>query len=207
MTEDELLTCTDSRKMLKSLRGQTSGRKLRLFACACCQLLGDKIESKGSRRAVEVAERFADGLLSPKELALAGAAARAARHTGRYHKARRASYACTYNNAQEAAERVAQYAAWAKLSYARQADLLRCLFGPHRFRPFTLDPTWLAWNDGTIPKIAQAIYDERGFEDLPILADALEDAGCDNEDILAHCRGPGPHVKGCWVLDLLLGKE
>jgi hypothetical protein len=71
----------------------------------------------------------------------------------------------------------------------------------------TITPAWAAWNDGTIPKLAQAIYEERAFDRLPILADALEEAGCDNADILAHCRQPGPHVRGCWVVDLLVGKE
>lgn len=103
---------------------------------------------------------------------------------------------------------------------------------------------WLTWNDATVPRIAQAIYDEQRFEEMPILADALEEAGCDNEAILRHCRSEercqdcsgkgqasdsdrfgwwmaecetcrgtggqpllGPHVRGCWVLDLLLGKE
>jgi hypothetical protein len=70
-----------------------------------------------------------------------------------------------------------------------------------------LHPSWLRWDDGTIPKLAQAIYDERAFDHLPVLADALEEAGCANADILAHCRGPGEHVRGCWVVDLLLGKE
>jgi hypothetical protein len=65
----------------------------------------------------------------------------------------------------------------------------------------------LTWNDGTVIKIAQAIYNERAFERLPILADALEDAGCDNADILRHCREPGEHMRGCWVVDLLLGKS
>lgn len=65
----------------------------------------------------------------------------------------------------------------------------------------------LAWNDGTVPRMAQSIYEERAFDRMPILADALEEAGCDNEAILQHCRGGGPHVRGCWVLDLLLGKE
>jgi hypothetical protein len=54
--------------------------------------------------------------------------------------------------------------------------------------------------------MAQAIYNERGFDRLPILGDALEDAGCTDRDILDHCRGPGPHVRGCWAVDLLLGK-
>ena len=56
-------------------------------------------------------------------------------------------------------------------------------------------------------RIAQAIYDKRAFDRMPILADALEDAGCDNADILAHCRGPNEHVRGCWVVDLILGKQ
>jgi hypothetical protein len=66
---------------------------------------------------------------------------------------------------------------------------------------------WLAWNNGTVPKVAQAIYDERDFDRMPILADALEEGGCSEADILAHLRSPGPHVRGCWVVDLLLGKE
>jgi hypothetical protein len=71
----------------------------------------------------------------------------------------------------------------------------------------SVDPSWLAWNDRTVVKLAQAIYNEKAFDRLPILADALEDAACSDVDILAHCRGPGPHVRGCWVVDLLLGKE
>jgi hypothetical protein len=94
--------------------------------------------------------------------------------------------------------------------------LLRDIFGNH-FRP--LPPSkgqrawqdqkrrWLIWNDGTILKLTQAIYDERAFDRLPILADALEDAGCEDPDILAHLRSPGPHYRGCWAVDLLLGKE
>lgn len=84
-----------------------------------------------------------------------------------------------------------------------QAAILRCIFG-NPFRSVTLDLSWLTSN---VTAIAQAIYDEPAFDRLPILADALEDAGCANQDILEHCRGPGPHVRGCWVVDLLLGKE
>ena len=72
--------------------------------------------------------------------------------------------------------------------------------------------TGLTFEDVTIRKLAESIYDDRELpsghlNNLPILADALEDAGCDNHDILSHCRGPGPHVRGCWVVDLILGKE
>jgi hypothetical protein len=87
-----------------------------------------------------------------------------------------------------------------------QAAFLRDLFG-NPFRPVPVDPAWLAWERGTIPKLAEEIYEERAFDRLPVLADALEDSGCTNPDILSHLRGPGPHVRGCWVLDLLLGKS
>jgi hypothetical protein len=89
---------------------------------------------------------------------------------------------------------------------ATQTALLREVFG-NPFREVTINPSWLAWNDATVSKIAHAIYEERAFDRLPILADALEDAGCDDADILAHCRSGGPHVRGCWVVDLLLGKS
>ena len=90
--------------------------------------------------------------------------------------------------------------------FAAQTALVRDLFG-NPFRPVTVDPSWLAWNERTVVKLAQGIYDERAFDRLPVLADALEEAGCDDPDILGHCRQPGEHVRGCWVVDLLLGKE
>ena len=70
-----------------------------------------------------------------------------------------------------------------------------------------MDSAWLAWNLGTIPRLARGIYEAREWASLPILADALDEAGCDDEPILRHLRYPGPHVRGCWVLDLLLGKS
>jgi hypothetical protein len=89
----------------------------------------------------------------------------------------------------------------------RQADLLRCLFG-NPFRPMPpVNPSWLRWKNGTLGKIAQAIYDERRYEEMPILADALDEAGCTAPDILQHCRQHKEHVRGCWVVDLLLGKK
>jgi hypothetical protein len=88
----------------------------------------------------------------------------------------------------------------------QQSKLLRDIFG-NPFRPISVHPACLAWNNGTVSKIAQAIYEERTFDRLPVLADALEDAGCDNADLLAHCRSGGEHVRGCWVVDQLLGKN
>jgi hypothetical protein len=81
------------------------------------------------------------------------------------------------------------------------SHLFRDIFG-NPFRPVSLDPAWLT---STVVLLAKGIYDDRAFDRLPILADALQDAGCDNDDILGHCRGPGPHVRGCWVVDLVLG--
>jgi hypothetical protein len=84
-----------------------------------------------------------------------------------------------------------------------QVGLVACIFG-NPFRPITADAAWLT---PTAVSLAQAIYDDRAFDRLPILADALEDAGCDNADLLNHCRLPGEHVRGCWPVDLLSGKQ
>jgi hypothetical protein len=112
----------------------------------------------------------------------------------------------------------AQAAAWRKgLAYVKSTEggdpdnmpvnaaLLRDVLG-NPFRPVRVDPSWRLWNDGTVVKIAQGIYEERAFDRLPILHDALLDAGCDCMDILTHCRSVGPHERGCWVVDLVLGK-
>jgi hypothetical protein len=85
---------------------------------------------------------------------------------------------------------------------AAQCAWLRDLFGD-LFRQIAVDVAWLAWNGGTVPKVAEAIYAGRAFERLPILADALEDAGCDSADLLEHCRSGGEHVRGCWAVDLV----
>jgi hypothetical protein len=86
-----------------------------------------------------------------------------------------------------------------------QADILRCIFG-NLFRPATVAPAVLGWNGGTVRRVAQAVYEERAFDLLPVLADALEEAGCTDAWLLAHCRHPGPHARGCWLIDLILGK-
>jgi hypothetical protein len=87
-----------------------------------------------------------------------------------------------------------------------EAALLRCIFG-NPFHLIAVDPSWMTWNDSTVVKVAQATYGERAFDRMPILADALEESGCTNQDILAHCRSGGEHVRGCRVVDLVLGKS
>ena len=88
----------------------------------------------------------------------------------------------------------------------RHLSLVHDLFG-NPFSPVALDPAWLAWEDGAVARLASAIYDGRRYEDMPVLADALEDAGCREDELLDHLREAGPHALGCWALDLLLGKE
>ncbi len=83
-----------------------------------------------------------------------------------------------------------------------QVQVVRDIFG-NPFRPATFDPSW---RTSTVIALARQMYASRNFSAMPILADALGDAGCENEDILNHCRQTGTHVKGCWVVDLLLGK-
>ena len=91
--------------------------------------------------------------------------------------------------------------------------MFRCVFG-NPFRPVTISPDVLAWNDATVVRLAQTAYEERHLPEgtldngrLAVLADALEEAGCTDTAILGHLRGPGPHVRGCWAVDLLLGKS
>lgn len=82
-------------------------------------------------------------------------------------------------------------------------SVLRDIFG-NPFRPIAFDPEWRTSN---VVSLSKSMYESRDFSAMPILSDALQDAGCENEDILNHCRSDGPHVKGCWAVDLILGKE
>jgi hypothetical protein len=85
--------------------------------------------------------------------------------------------------------------------------LLRDIFG-NPFRPTPgIDPGWLTRGGNAVAAVARTVYEGRAFDRLPVLADALEDAGCADPDLLGHLRGPGPHVRGCWALDLVLGKQ
>ncbi len=180
-------------------------RKLRLFAAACLRRVWQLLPGDEVRRAVELLERYADGLTPLKDL----------------RQAARGTELPELHNANDA-KSTADSACWTAVQlvirhaplleggvYAReqagQRALVRELFG-NPFRPAAVEPAWLTWNNATIPRLAQAIYDERAFDRLPVLADALEEAGCNDPDLLAHCRAPGPHVPGCWAVGLLVGK-
>jgi hypothetical protein len=216
MTESEWLTCEEPQEMLDFLRGRISDRKLRLFVCAGCFLYSNHFWDESEWDALHLGERFADGFANTTELAKAFnticentldergtfSCALSAVMLDGHDAARRL---CTdvirlMSRSPTDPPRLALLAEWRPL-----VTLLRDVSG-NPFRHRDPSPNWLSWNDGTVRKIAYGIYEDRAFDRMPILADALEDAGCDSDDILAHCRGPGPHVRGCWVVDLLLGK-
>jgi hypothetical protein len=224
MTEADWLACMDPQPMLAHLHGGVADRKLRLYYCAWARLLWRRLGDERSREAVATAERFADGLSALPELLLAFNVAQQAWKEIRTDRGGRRGERpkCSEGSrqAKEAAAvarnaanpflnaRTAGLYAWRENGARRVAlsGALRDLIG-NPFRPPRLDPAWLRWNDGVVVKMAQAIYDESRFGDLPILADALEESGCEAKDVLNHCRKPAEHVKGCWLVDLLLGKE
>jgi hypothetical protein len=165
---------------------------------------------------VEVAEGFADKQKTQQELDASSLEAEREIQVNARIKDKNARRAAAWCLSREIdALGIARSAAWGATYAGRgtksgkrpaQAQLLREVFG-NPFHPVTVDRACLAWNGGAVVKVAEVIYEERRFGDLSILADALEDAGCTEPDILAHCRSSGPHVRGCWAVDRLLGKE
>jgi hypothetical protein len=216
MTEAQWLACTDVSWLLDYLTRRQPGpdaRQLRLFACACCRRLWSLLPDPRSRAVVAVAEAFADGRVGRAKLQEAWREARpvtAAGHALRalevtaYHgrislalQVRDGTRACV----EAVVEATRNIGAWGA-ERAAQAVLAHDVFG-NPFRLPSADPAWLRWREGMVACMVQGIYSEQRFGDLPILADALEEAGCADPEILGHCRGPGPHARGCWVLDLL----
>jgi hypothetical protein len=197
--------------MIDYLGPKATDRKLRLFVCACCRMVWPELTDPRSRAAVKVAERFAEGQSNDVELEQTHRAADAvAKKLAMGYRALYAAAAATATLNRTAFS--GQYNRG--LLGHRVCDvithsapfLLRDMFGPLPLRPIAVDPACLTWNNATVPAIARHVCDDRAFHDLPILADALEDAGCTDPEILGHCRGDGPHVRGCWVVDLILGK-
>jgi hypothetical protein len=192
MTEQEWLACTDALRMLDFLQGKASDRKLRLFAVACCRPnLQCMIESR-RRKAADVAERYADGLATEEEL-------QAAHSDLNPIWGESEAFVAWASDSPVRAENICRLQRQKRVNHAA---LLREVFA-NPFRPVAVEP---AWRTLGVVVIARAIYDESAFVRLPGLADALERAGCQDADILAHCRWPGPHVRGCWAVDALLGK-
>jgi hypothetical protein len=231
MNESDWLTGVDPGPMLDYLTGRAGERKLRLAACACARRHFAQLSYNRCREAVEAAERFADGRLDAAALAAAGDAANFAVQDEGYYRmpAAGAAAACALPAAADAlrtallayaqqAARDAVFecalpgeesaAAAAELARERriQCGLLREVFG-NPFRPPAVEEALRRWNDGCVVKLAGLIYERRRWDELPILADALAEAGCRDEELLAHCARPAGHALGCWALDALLGKS
>ena len=245
MTDTEWLACTDAQPLLDFLRdsGKLSERKARLFAVACAHHVWPWLLDERSRKAVEVSERYAEGLVGRKALNAVRREAFAASKSplpsscyrgyarGSEHAAVVALNVCMNTKRYGCQELTRATAGCASSLVAHvlgdaaepterkaQCDLLRCLFGS----PFCPTPFALAWLTPSVISLAVGAYEDRAvgaYEDrslpsgeldgacLAVLAAALEAAGCDNADLLNHLRGPGPHVRGCWPVDLILGKE
>jgi hypothetical protein len=205
VTEAEWLVATDPRPMLGLLRWGIGGshRKGRLFATACLHTVWHLLPDGRSRRAVEAAELYADGLITDEARR---AAKEAAFEAASIEKG--PGWAAAYA-AHGLLDRVTQeVVSHSGAAPPIQAELLREIYGNGPFRPARpVDPAQLRWNGGKVGSLAKAIYDDRAFLWMPALANALEDAGCTDAELLGHLRGPGPHVRGCWALDLVLGKE
>ena len=235
MTEEEWLTAADPRVMLEFLRGKVSPRKWRLHSCGCCRLVWDRLVDRASREAVLFSEAFADGQGTEEQLWeheywAEGAIYGFDMKEERYRRERNGILK-GWRPAEDAVEsdgvitldgswisyRSARIAAAAVELAARLHDdfpsrvdpsilsvpIVRDIFS-NPFRPVVVDPAWLT---PAVCSIAARIYEDRAFDRLPVLADALEEAGCMNADVLLPCRTPGEHVRGCWVVDLVLGKS
>jgi hypothetical protein len=221
MTEQEWLTSDDSSAMLDFWYFTVSDfdtystrpmceRKLRLFAVSCCRNVWDHF-NKTLQEVIETGEAYADGRVTEQVLTEASGIA-LSEGGGDIDTIDEVSSSAFYtahptvepDDIFSLAKGVAYYTRSIERGSDTQAHLVRDIFGPLIFRSLAIDPAWVT---STVTALAQAIYDDRAFDRLPILADALEDAGCTDADILAHCRGGGEHVRGCWVVDLLLAKE
>jgi len=216
MNENEWLDCNSTWPMFCVLRGRVSRRKGHLFALACClRVLRDRpYPDEANESAMAVVQEYIENQITKTALRAARAEcqARLTDHHTPETILRRAIFSLLHEGGYKAALDVAGWCAgvcWLESESGReietqsQAALIRDVFG-NPFRPVALDP---AWRTATVTSLAEAIYAERAFDRLPILADALEDAGCTNADILDHCRGPGVHARGCWVVDLVLAKS
>ena len=207
MTEADWLACTDPWKLCSEMGWKGSHRKFRLFGVACCRSLWHLAGDDVTRNAIEVAERYADGEATSSE-------ARSAGHfmeeevpidfmdhlsEDQVNLKFAAGRVCLPYDLMDNIQGVLNNL---QRRNAENARFLRDIFG-NPFQWVYIERTWMA---PRVLTLARAIYEERSVDGMPILADALEEASCTDQEILAHCRGPGPHVRGCWVVDLLLGK-
>ncbi|MCY2962287.1 MAG: hypothetical protein NT069_01310, partial [Planctomycetota bacterium] len=192
-----------------------STRKFRLYSVACCRRVWKWLDAEPIREAVEVAERFADGAASLADLREARLRAEELKESLHAYETIRhlvygAAIMAAADSALEGAKRINDLilqaggnteASWK--SQAMQVVLIHDIFG-NPFQPVTFDPGWLT---EPVVSLAREIYQERDFDRLPALADRLCEAGCTHVQVIEHLRQSGPHARGCWVVDLLLGHD
>lgn len=197
MTEAEWLTSTDLNAMLEHLGERISSRKLRLFACACCRRVWHLLTEPSSRNAVEVAERFADGLATKEELMVARneAVTQAPSSGASQVAARDPRWAAAWTAV--GASKIAFWAAAKNSERGEQTVLLREIVG-NPFRPVLATGPW----QPEVVELAESLYEGQG--DHFALCDALAESG--HAELAEHFGTPG-HPKGCWAIDLILGKE
>ena len=228
MTEAEWHICTDPQPMLDFLRasGRVTERRLRLFVCASTRLLWEHLQPGVMQEAVEAGERHADGAAWEDEcqrlnFLLTALPVEYRKQEGRNWFADQTKEAlAAYMGASRCVShrlglsKLPHRHMWemhAEVTGPQQPALLRDIFGDPFSPPPTLSPSLLTWNDGLIVKLAEVAYNERALpsgkldpQRLAVLADALEEAGCADAGLLAHLRSPGPHVRGCWGVDVVL---
>jgi hypothetical protein len=212
LTEEEWLTA-DERTVNRLVKGMEP-RRQRLFAAACCRQLGELVTHPVPAAALDAVELYAD---TGKSKAALGRHRLAVRHHRYANLARipglsdalaAVEAAATENDLGMIVTLVKEALHTAGL--AVDGPAFRTLYRLYRDlsgRPPTSSPFAAGWRTADVVGIARRLYETRDFSAMPILADALMDAGCDSDDILTHCRSEGPHVRGCWVVDLVLGKE
>jgi hypothetical protein len=200
MTKNGWFQGVDPRKMVRFLKRypefRPTTRKQILFACACSRSIWDRITSPKARELVEHYERGADDMASYMDKINA-----TFREVAWELEipANAVALACKAMKAMDAALTVPG------VTPASLCFLVREIFGSP-FRQVKIDPDWLSWNGGTVRAASLSIYQDSAFDQLPVLADALEDAGCNDAHLLTHLRSSGPHYRGCWALDELLGR-
>jgi hypothetical protein len=210
MTERQWLEATSIYDMLDHLGERLSMRKRVLFGCAAARQVWPLVTKEGNRAAILTSERYADGKATQKEM----------RKTWAHLDWEPAMYVewpvgilsagLTYRSPPRTAAAQSRLSDFPQRRTTEQrqrdwADALREVVG-NPFQEVSINPAWLAWNDRAVVGLARMIYRDQRWEDIPILADALEDAGCTGP-LLDHLRRPGLHPRGCWAVDAVLGRE
>lgn len=221
MTEEDWFEEHSLSTMVDFLRGKMPLRKILWFGGACCHRLEQLIPGKRRRAGLQVMDRWLLGSATLQELTLSTArmfdgwavnlrdplSDAKLKMYGSFVYLFRMLYENPYDHMCLVSGCVSEARGFPGDSSLEEEDLhiafLRDIVG-NPFRTASLDPRWITPN---VQAVAQGIFDEARFADMPQLAAALEQAGCTDTDILAHCRGPGPHVRGCWAVDLILGQH